>query len=209
MSKRSADDETVSQIKKLKLVKDEQVRDDNGMIDLELLSHQTNYQQEALSTEKAIEDLNKYREGGFEYLIKGSQAQREAQAQAIQAQAVAQYEERPMAGTEEWRKLRKDNHKEVERRRREHINAGIKALSALLPTTETNKAQILQRAVEYIKRLKDNESSNIEKWTLEKLLTEQAVAELNLNNEKLKQELEKTYKELERYKRMVEEKNSK
>ena len=54
---------------------------------------------------------------------------------------------------------------------------------------------------EYIKRLKENENNNIEKWTLEKLLTEQAVSELSASNEKLKHELESAYREIEQLKR--------
>lgn len=116
-------------------------------------------------------------------------------------QILHQSAEKPLAGTEEWHRIRKDNHKEVERRRRENINSGIKELAALLPNQDSNKAQILQRAIEYIKRLKENENNNIEKWTLEKLLTDQAVAELTASNEKLKAELERAYREVEHWKK--------
>lgn len=112
---------------------------------------------------------------------------------------------KPPHGSEEWHKQRRENHKEVERRRRESINQGIKELAALIPTNDTNKAQILQRGVEYIKRLKENENNNIEKWTLEKLLTEQAVSELSASNEKLKQELERAYREIEHWKKLAKE----
>lgn len=112
---------------------------------------------------------------------------------------------KPSHGSEEWHKQRRENHKEVERRRRESINQGIKELAALIPTNDTNKSQILQRAVEYIKRLKENENNNIEKWTLEKLLTEQAVSELSASNEKLKQELERAYREIEQWKKLVKD----
>ncbi|KAI5954988.1 CBF1 [Candida jiufengensis] len=110
---------------------------------------------------------------------------------------------RPTQGSEEWHKQRKLNHKEVERRRREAINLGIKELADLIPTRDTNKTQILQRAAEYIKRLKENENNNIEKWTLEKLLTEQAVSELSASNEKLKSELERAYREIEHLKEQL------
>lgn len=113
---------------------------------------------------------------------------------------------KPQHGTEAWHRLRRENHKEVERRRRESINSGIKDLAALIPTPDTNKAQILQRAVEFIRRLKENENNNIEKWTLEKLLTEQAVSELNASNEKLKAELERAYREIEQLRRSLNEK---
>ncbi|OBA24196.1 HLH-domain-containing protein, partial [Metschnikowia bicuspidata var. bicuspidata NRRL YB-4993] len=104
---------------------------------------------------------------------------------------------KPSHGSEEWHRARRENHKEVERRRRDSINQGIKELAQLIPSPDTNKAQILQRGIEYIRRLKENENNNIEKWTLEKLLTEQAVSELNASNEKLKSELEKAYREIE------------
>lgn len=113
---------------------------------------------------------------------------------------------KPPHGSEEWHRVRRENHKEVERRRREAINKGIKELAALIPTSETNKAHILLNGVEFIKRLKENENNNIEKWTLEKLLTEQALSELNASNEKLKLELERAYREMEHLKRKLEEK---
>lgn len=116
---------------------------------------------------------------------------------------------KPPHGSDEWHKQRRENHKEVERRRRESINHGIKELANLIQCNDTNKSQILQRAVDFIRRLKENETNNIEKWTLEKLITEQAVSELNGSNEKLKQELERTYREIEHWKRKAEEKSEK
>lgn len=113
---------------------------------------------------------------------------------------------KPPHGLEEWHRVRRENHKEVERRRRESINQGIKELAVLIPTPDTNKAQIIQRGVEFIRRLKENENNNIEKWTLEKLLTEQAVSELNASNEKLKAELERAYREIEQLRRKLDEK---
>ncbi|GEQ72208.1 hypothetical protein JCM33374_g5895 [Metschnikowia sp. JCM 33374] len=113
---------------------------------------------------------------------------------------------KPPHGSDEWHRVRRENHKEVERRRRESINSGIKELAQLIPTPDTNKAQILQRGIEFIRRLKENENNNIEKWTLEKLLTEQAVSELNASNEKLKSELERAYREIESLRRKLEEK---
>ncbi|OWB56672.1 hypothetical protein B5S28_g2583 [[Candida] boidinii] len=108
---------------------------------------------------------------------------------------------KPAPGTEEWHKQRKLNHKEVERRRRLSINTGIQELQSVIPSNDTNKSQIIKRAVEYIKRLKENENTNIEKWTLEKLITDQAVNELANSNEKLKIELEKAYREIEHWKK--------
>ncbi|KAF0326484.1 Transcriptional regulator CBF1 [Colletotrichum tropicale] len=111
---------------------------------------------------------------------------------------------KPDVGSEEWHKMRKDNHKEVERRRRETINEGINELAKIVPNCEKNKGSILQRAVTFINQLKENENQNIEKWTLEKLLTEQAIAELSASNDKLKQECERLYKELETWKRVAQ-----
>ncbi|KAK3375092.1 hypothetical protein B0H63DRAFT_452907 [Podospora didyma] len=111
---------------------------------------------------------------------------------------------KPAVGSEEWHKMRKDNHKEVERRRRETINEGINELAKIVPGCEKNKGSILQRAVAFITQLKENETQNIEKWTLEKLLTEQAIAELSQSNDKLKQECDRLYSELEVYKGLVQ-----
>ena len=69
---------------------------------------------------------------------------------------------------------RRENHKEVERRRREAINDGINEIAKLIPEGEKNKGRILQRAVQYIQELRDQEASNLEKWTMEKLVCEQA-----------------------------------
>ncbi|KAI1429393.1 hypothetical protein F5Y12DRAFT_485034 [Xylaria sp. FL1777] len=107
-------------------------------------------------------------------------------------------------GSEEWHKQRKDNHKEVERRRRETINEGINELAKIVPGCEKNKGSILQRAVSYILQLKQNEAQNIEKWTLEKLLTEQAIQELSSSNDKLKTECERAYRELTTWKNLAQ-----
>lgn len=108
---------------------------------------------------------------------------------------------KPAVGSEEWHKVRKDNHKEVERRRRETINEGINELAKIVPGCEKNKGSILQRAVSFITQLKENEAQNIEKWTLEKLLTEQAIAELSASNDKLKLECERAWREVETWKK--------
>ncbi|KAL0952629.1 hypothetical protein HGRIS_006877 [Hohenbuehelia grisea] len=83
-------------------------------------------------------------------------------------------------GSDEWTRIRKDNHKEVERRRRGNINEGINELGRIVPNSSGDKAKgaILARAVQYIHHLKENEARNIEKWTLEKLLMDQAMGDL-------------------------------
>ncbi|KAL9123585.1 MAG: hypothetical protein Q9217_006996, partial [Psora testacea] len=112
---------------------------------------------------------------------------------------------KPAVGTDEWHKVRKDNHKEVERRRRETINEGINELAKIVPGCDKNKGAILQRGVQYITQLKDNETRNIEKWTLEKLLTDQAIQELSANIDKLKEELRKAREEADRWRIKAEE----
>jgi len=52
-------------------------------------------------------------------------------------------------------------------------------------------------------QLKEQDNQNLEKYTLEKLLTEQALNELGSSNEKLKAECERLYRELETWKRVA------
>ncbi|KAH7117982.1 hypothetical protein B0J11DRAFT_97051 [Dendryphion nanum] len=111
---------------------------------------------------------------------------------------------KPQVGSEEWHKVRRDNHKEVERRRRETINEGINELAKIVPGCEKNKGSILQRAVQFITQLKENEQQNIEKWTLEKLLTEQAITELSSSCDKFKAEMQRAWDECQIYKRACE-----
>jgi len=53
-------------------------------------------------------------------------------------------------------------------------------------TGEKAKGAILSRAVQYIHHLKENEARNIEKWTLEKLLMDQAMGDLQAQLEEIK-----------------------
>ncbi|KIW20674.1 hypothetical protein PV08_01251 [Exophiala spinifera] len=66
--------------------------------------------------------------------------------------------EKPAVGSAEWHQQRKDNHKEVERRRREVINEGIENIAKIVPCTEKNKGAILQRTHEYIIALQTKEA---------------------------------------------------
>lgn len=113
---------------------------------------------------------------------------------------------KPVVGSEEWNRIRKDNHKEVERRRRETINKGILDLSKVVPGCEKHKGQILSQAIDYIKKLKENEQSYLEKFALEKLVTEQMLQELSAKSKHLKSELERAWKESERWKTMYHKK---
>jgi len=92
----------------------------------------------------------------------------------------------------------------VERRRRETINEGINELAKIVPGCEKNKGSILQRAVQFITQLKENEQQNIEKWTLEKLLTEQAITELSSSCDKFKTDNHRAWEEVTIWKRACE-----
>lgn len=92
----------------------------------------------------------------------------------------------------------------MERRRRETINEGINELAKIVPGCEKNKGSILQRAVQFITQLKENEQQNIEKWTLEKLLTEQAITELSASCDKFKAECQRAWDDVAIYKRACE-----
>ena len=106
---------------------------------------------------------------------------------------------------EEYEQQRKDSHKEVERRRRESINTAIKTLSDLLPVKEISKAAILSRAAEYILKMKETESANIEKWTLQKILNEQKTSHLTSVNENLQRELNHCHKRMEYLEQLLKE----
>ncbi|KNE55329.1 hypothetical protein AMAG_01231 [Allomyces macrogynus ATCC 38327] len=128
-----------------------------------------------------------------------AQAQAAAQVQA-QAQQDAQQPSRPTSaasgakpplGTDEWLKQRRESHKEVERRRREVINTGIAELAKIVPNcSDRNKGGILHRAVQYIQQLKEAEQRNAERWTLDKMLADQAINDLTGYVEFLKAENE-------------------
>ena len=113
-------------------------------------------------------------------------------------------DDKPPVGSAEWHKLRRENHKQVERRRRETINDGINEIARIVPGCEKNKGSILQRAAAYIRQLKETEASSMEKWTLEKLLTDQAMSELNRQVEVLKSELDRIRMENSYLKRELE-----
>ncbi|CAO3569851.1 unnamed protein product [Mortierella alpina] len=121
-------------------------------------------------------------------------------------------------GSDEWHRVRRDNHKEVERRRRETINAGINDLAKLIPNSEKNKGSILKQAVRYITSIQadierlTNEANHmeaanaatreLEKALLDKALVEKSVAEgscisLLAQHEQLKREYEDLKKKMD------------
>ncbi|CEH12925.1 Helix loop helix transcription factor EB [Ceraceosorus bombacis] len=84
----------------------------------------------------------------------------------------------------------KDKHKEVERRRREVLSQNIETLASLVPGIDPKqpKSTLLQKVNEYIIKLKKEDHSNLEKWTLEKLLMDQAMSDLQAQFDDLKRE---------------------
>lgn len=97
---------------------------------------------------------------------------------------------KPPPGSPEWHRMRRDMHKEVERRRRDGINQGITELAKIVPGCERAKGSILARAVQYIQQLRETSSANIDKWTLEKLLTDRAIDNLSMQLANLQREKE-------------------
>ncbi|KAG6336302.1 hypothetical protein ID866_2778 [Astraeus odoratus] len=138
----------------------------------------------------------------------GEKGDKSKPSSATTSGARARGSRNPAMGTDEWARQRKDNHvriekvgipqhvltytfkqkKEVERRRRGNINEGINELGRIVPNSSGEKAKgaILARAVQYIHHLKENEARNIEKWTLEKLLMDQAMGDLQSQLEEMR-----------------------
>ncbi|GAA5913738.1 uncharacterized protein JCM6883_000033 [Sporobolomyces salmoneus] len=116
----------------------------------------------------------------------------------------------------EWEASRKANHKEVERRRRETINAGLDRLAALLPPVPTppsgsgggsvgsssraskpNKSEILEQGIEYIQSLKKAHHEDSNRWGLERVLKDQEIRKLQLEIERLKETNEALVRKVE------------
>ncbi|KAJ3415813.1 basic helix-loop-helix protein [Chytridiales sp. JEL 0842] len=92
--------------------------------------------------------------------------------------------------TQEWLNQRRQVHREVERKRREAINDGLSELASVIPDGDRRKGKLIKRAVQYIQSLKEKEQTERDKWTVEKLLCEQAISELSQTVEALKKENE-------------------
>jgi ABC-type phosphate transport system auxiliary subunit len=106
--------------------------------------------------------------------------------------------------------MRRDNHKEVERRRRETINAGINDLAAVIPNPDKNKGAILRQAVKYVhatqethqKLLADSEALSATRLDRDRVLLEKNLAQnhlqaLILEHDQLKRDYEALRKEFE------------
>lgn len=111
-------------------------------------------------------------------------------AAAVYAAREAQrMNQKPTVGSPEWHQVRKNNHKEVERRRREAINEGINQIARLVPNCDKNKGAILQRAIEYINQLHEEKRQMSERWEQSNMTTSHAINEISAQNSKLKVEV--------------------
>ncbi|KAF9366453.1 basic helix-loop-helix protein [Mortierella sp. NVP85] len=117
---------------------------------------------------------------------------------------------KPIPGSEEWHKMRRDNHKEVERRRRETINEGINDIAKMVPNSDKNKGSILRQAVKYIQMIvaenermqADSDALVTAKFELDKAILEKNVAEatyqtINVQYEQLKRDYEELRKKMD------------
>ncbi|KAK2875662.1 hypothetical protein FQN49_001520 [Arthroderma sp. PD_2] len=111
-------------------------------------------------------------------------AAREAQAQAAQ-----QISPKPTVGSVDRHQVRKNNHKEVERRRRETINEGINEIAKMVPGCEKAKGSILQRAIQYIAKLQEDSKEMAARFDTTNMTTNQAITEISTQNAKLKNEV--------------------
>ncbi|AOW04563.1 uncharacterized protein YALI1_D31672g [Yarrowia lipolytica] len=112
---------------------------------------------------------------------------------------------KPPVGSEQWHQMRRDNHKEVERRRRETINDGINTLAELIATSEKNKGQILKNAIEFIKQLKEQDDARTQKAAMDKFSLMNQVTETSAQNNRLKIELQRAWREAETWKGKYQE----
>lgn len=92
---------------------------------------------------------------------------------------------RPSAETPEARQNRRENHRLIERRRRETINNGINELARVVPGQPKNRGTIILKAVEYIDELERaaaQSKEEAESLKREKLLL---IEELAIKNKKI------------------------
>jgi len=114
-----------------------------------------------------------------------------AQALMDARQANTTNHNKPAVGSQQWHQQRKDNHKEVERRRRETINEGINELAKVIPGSDKNKGAILQSAVSYIADLLNKQHS----WENERATLDIAIKELATRNDKMRESMEQAWAE--------------
>ncbi|KAJ3073779.1 basic helix-loop-helix protein [Podochytrium sp. JEL0797] len=104
----------------------------------------------------------------------------------------------PAAASTESIDPEKRSHKEIERRRREIINLGIRELAAIVPNAGgQKKGKVIELAIDHLAHLQTAETENLEKWVLEKALLDDQIGRLRMQendlrraNEALKREIE-------------------
>lgn len=94
--------------------------------------------------------------------------------------------------------------KNVEKKRRETINDGIKRLACLIPNADKNKSKIINQAAEYIEGLKQSETENIERWTLEKLKTDNSIRDLQAEREELRDQIKSRDTQITELRRLLQ-----
>lgn len=95
----------------------------------------------------------------------------------------------PVKDTDSYTKQRKENHKNVEKKRRETINDGIKRLANLVPNPDKNKSRIINQAADYIERILEEGRGQRERATGERVALEKEVRELREEVEGLRRML--------------------
>lgn len=65
-----------------------------------------------------------------------------------------------------------------------------------MPGADKNKSKIINQAADYIAALKENEASNLEKWTLDKLMTEKLIRDLQGEADRLRADAERRDKQI-------------
>lgn len=103
-------------------------------------------------------------------------------------------EDLPPIGSERWKELKRASHSQVERRRRDNITDCINELAKLVPTERRQKEATLRAAVDFIKGAKEQHDVNIRKWTLDRIVSDQAVRQLEEQVEIYKAKYEKLRK---------------
>lgn len=107
----------------------------------------------------------------------------------------------PEVRSDEWHRLRRDNHKEVERRRRETINKNIDELAKIVPNCDKHKGQILKRSIDYIHQLQAESKKAREEYAYGEMLLKQTLSEFTTRNKALQTELEQAWREAEHWKK--------
>lgn len=100
--------------------------------------------------------------------------------------------EEPGFVTEMLLKNRRENHRAVERRRRDHINIGIQELSRIVPGCQRSKGKILHKTADYVQQLIANEKAQNQQMKKSQLIYSAHVTHLQ---KLLRQELESRAKE--------------